>query len=185
MSNAAEVIGHVPAGSDPVEYDRLRRRVLWSLPTGLYVLGSRSGVTRNFMTCNLAIQVSVDPKVVGVSVERTAVTWRLVDESRLFALSLIARADRALVRRFVKPASHDADARTLAGEPYLDAPVTGAPVLATAAGYLDCRVTAQLDLGSHTLFAGEVMAAGFGEAPGHAEGVEILRLEDTRMTYGG
>jgi len=185
MSPAADVVGHVPAGSDPVEYDRLRRRVLWSLPTGIYVLGSRSGDFRNFMTCNLAMQLAVEPKVVGVSVERSAMTWRLVDEGGCYALSLVARTDRALVRRFVKPSEHDPAARTLAGEPYRDAPVTGAPVLAAAAGYLDCRVTRTLDLGSHTLFAGEVVAAAFGEGPDHAEGVEILRMEDTRMNYGG
>ena len=30
-----------PDGVDPDAYDRLRRRVLWSMPTGLYVIGSR------------------------------------------------------------------------------------------------------------------------------------------------
>ena len=33
----------VPEGRDPEEYDRMRRRVLWSLPTGLFVVGSRAG----------------------------------------------------------------------------------------------------------------------------------------------
>ena len=42
MTEAREVIGPVPAGRDPEAYDRMRRRVLWSLPTGLYVLGTRS-----------------------------------------------------------------------------------------------------------------------------------------------
>jgi|SRR5580658_3555158 3-hydroxy-9,10-secoandrosta-1,3,5(10)-triene-9,17-dione monooxygenase reductase component len=185
MSHASEVVGHVPAGSDPVEYDRLRRRVLWSLPTGLYVLGSRSGDKRNFMTCNLAMQLALEPKVVGVSVERSAVTWRLVDEAGSFALSLVPRSERAIVRKFVKPSEHDPAAGTLAGEPYEDAPVTGAPVLSSGAGYLDCRVIGRLDLKSHTLFAGEVMAAGFGGSAGGAEGVAVLRMEDTRMNYGG
>jgi hypothetical protein len=34
------------------EYDKLRRRVLWSLPYGLYVVGSRAGARRNLMTLN-------------------------------------------------------------------------------------------------------------------------------------
>lgn len=29
-----------PEGADPDEYDRLRRRVLWTMPSGLYVVGS-------------------------------------------------------------------------------------------------------------------------------------------------
>lgn len=182
MSNDVEVVGHVPPGSDPVEYDRVRRRVLWRLPTGLYVLGSRRGEERHLMTCSLVTQLSVVPKVVGVSVERGSHTWELVHGTRRFALSLLLRADRTLVRRFVKRAEHDRAARTIGGAPYLDAPETGSPLLAAAAAYLDCRVVEELHLGSHTLFAGEVLAAGFGEG---GEEADLLRMEDTRMSYGG
>jgi hypothetical protein len=34
------------------EYDKLRRRVLWSMPYGLYLVGSRAGARRNMMTLN-------------------------------------------------------------------------------------------------------------------------------------
>src|SRR2546423_11735822 len=40
-------VGSFPPGTDPDEYDRLRRRVLWTMPSGLYVVGSRSGGRRN------------------------------------------------------------------------------------------------------------------------------------------
>ena len=45
-------VGPFPPGSDPEEYDRLRRRVLWTMPSGLYILGSRAGDRRNGMTAN-------------------------------------------------------------------------------------------------------------------------------------
>jgi hypothetical protein len=49
-------IGPFPADIDTpeaeAEYDKLRRRVLWSLPYGLYVVGSRLGIQRNLMTLN-------------------------------------------------------------------------------------------------------------------------------------
>jgi flavin reductase (DIM6/NTAB) family NADH-FMN oxidoreductase RutF len=182
MSHDGEVAGHVPAGADAVEYDKLRRRVLWRMPTGLYLLGSRRGDERHMMTANLAVQLAMTPKVVGVSVERSAHSWELVHETGAFALSMLLREDRAVVRRFVKRPEHDAAAGTLAGFVYHDAPETGAPVLSSAAAFLDCRVVEELDLGSHTLFAGEVVAAGFGPA---GELVDVLRMEDTRMNYGG
>ena len=49
-----EPIGPFPEGSDPGEYDKLRRRVLWTMPSGLYVVGSRSGdrTRKNLMTLN-------------------------------------------------------------------------------------------------------------------------------------
>jgi flavin reductase (DIM6/NTAB) family NADH-FMN oxidoreductase RutF len=49
-------IGPFPAGVETDEqcdeYDRLRRRVLWTMPSGLYVVGSRDGERRNAMTLN-------------------------------------------------------------------------------------------------------------------------------------
>ena len=49
-------VGPVPVGRTPEEYDRMRRRVLWSMPTGLFVVGSRAGRRRNLMTCNWVMQ---------------------------------------------------------------------------------------------------------------------------------
>jgi flavin reductase (DIM6/NTAB) family NADH-FMN oxidoreductase RutF len=160
--------------------DRLRRRVLWKLPSGLYLLGSRAGGERNLMTLSWAGQVSLQPKLVGVSVEVEALTHRLIGAGGVFSLSLLRRDDRAVVRRFVKPAEDDPEAGTLAGEPVITA-TTGAPILTAAAAWLDCEVRHRLDLGSHTLFVGEVVASGF-TGP---EDVDVLRMEDTRMSYGG
>jgi hypothetical protein len=36
------------------DYDKMRPRLLWSLPYGLYVVGSRAGDRRNLMTLNWA-----------------------------------------------------------------------------------------------------------------------------------
>jgi len=170
-----------PDGVDPEEYDRLRRRVLWAMPSGLYVLGSTDGAARrNGMTINWVTQVSFEPKLVGVSVEREAYTHALVEAGRCFALSIVAREERALVRRFTKPVEVDLAARTLNGFAYLER-VTGAPVLASAVAFLDCRLHEQVPCGSHTLFLGEIVDAGF-LAP---EDTPVLRMEDTRMNYGG
>jgi flavin reductase (DIM6/NTAB) family NADH-FMN oxidoreductase RutF len=172
-----------PFPGDPgaPEYDRLRRRVLWRLPAGLYILGSRAGQRRNLMTLNWVMQVSLDPKHVAVSVEHSAVTHGLIVEGGCFSVALVAREDRAVVRKFVKPAEHDAQAHTLAGVAYRDG-VSGAPIPEIAIGYLDCGLRHSLDVGSHSLFVGEVLDAGFAIG---GENVPVLRMEDTRMNYGG
>jgi flavin reductase (DIM6/NTAB) family NADH-FMN oxidoreductase RutF len=169
-------------GSDPDEYDRLRRRVLWKMPSGLYVVGSTDGASqRNGMILNWATQVSFDPKWIGVSVEDDALTHRLIDASGVFSLGLIDREDRAIVRKFTKPVEVDLDGHTLNGFPYVDGPVTGAPVLAQSAAYVECEVRQPVAVGNHTLFLGEVVNAAFLKD----EDTEILRMEDTRMNYGG
>src|SRR2546423_10906847 len=73
-------VGPFPPGADPEEYDKLRRRVLWKMPSGLYVIGSRAGDRRNLMTANWATQLAFDPKLIGVGVEKEALTHQLIQD---------------------------------------------------------------------------------------------------------
>jgi flavin reductase (DIM6/NTAB) family NADH-FMN oxidoreductase RutF len=178
-------IGPYPSSVDDTDegrdaYDRTRRRVLWSFPSGLYVVGSRHGDRLNGMTLNWLTQVSFDPKLVGIAVEREALTHELIASGGSFAVSVVAREDRALVRSFTKPVEADAANRTLNGIAYVEH-ATGCPVLAQAVAYVDCEVRQTLDAGDHTFFVGEVLDAGFLQA----EDTDVLRMEDTRMNYGG
>ena len=173
-------VGPVPNGADPEEYDRLRRRVLWTMPTGLYIVGSRAGERRNGMTCNWVTQLGFDPKFLGVSVEKDAVTHELISKGGVFALCIIDREDRAIVRKFTKPVEVDLEARTLNGFPFHDG-ASGAPILDQAVAYADCELHATTDVGSHSLFIGEIVDAGFQKG----EETPVLRMEDTRMNYGG
>ncbi len=170
----------VESDEDREQYDKLRRRVLWSLPYGLYVCGSRAGDRRNAMTINWVTQLSFEPKLVGIGVERSAFTHELIAEGGVFTLCTIARDDRAIVRKFTKPVEVDTTARTLNGFGFHDG-ATGAPVLNQAPAWLDCEVRHAVEVGNHTLFIGEVVDCGFQAA----EDTPVLRMEDTRMVYGG
>jgi flavin reductase (DIM6/NTAB) family NADH-FMN oxidoreductase RutF len=172
------------ADASEEELDRHRRRVLWSMPTGLYLVGSRHGEARNLMTANLVVQVCVEPKLVGVAVERASVTAGLVAAGGAFSVSILGRHQRDVVRRFVKPvtdvtaSSPGGEVLTLSGQPVTEVGPWGLPVLASAVGYLACGLTRADALGSHIWFVGEVLAVG-------GEPTEVLRMEDTRMHYGG
>ncbi len=173
-------VGPFPEGTDPEEYDKLRRRVLWTLPYGLFVVGSRNGDQRNLMTLNWATQLSFDPKLVGVAVERQALTRELIAGGKVFSLCIVDREDRAIVRKFTKPVEFDTEARTANGFAFHDGR-TGAPVLDQAVAYVDCRLHQAVDCGGHTFFIGEAVDSGFRAD----EETEVLRMEDTRMSYGG
>jgi len=189
MTGAAPGDPRVDRGDPEDAGDRLRRRVLWAMPTGLYLIGSRGEVggatRRNLMTANLVVQVSTGPKLIGAAIDATSVTRGLVEAGGAFTVSLLARGDRALVRRFVKPvADVECDpagrATSMAGVAVTEAP-SGVPVLAGAVAWLDCEVRHRLDLGGHILFIGEVSAT---EGP-EGDLPAVLRMEDTRMNYGG
>jgi flavin reductase (DIM6/NTAB) family NADH-FMN oxidoreductase RutF len=191
------------AGDEETEaFDRLRRRVLWAMPTGLFVVGSRAGDVRNLMTCNWAMQVALTPKLVAVAVESGSVTRRLIEHGGSFSVSLLARSDRGLVRRFVKPVRDielDAHgvATTLQGEPVVELS-DGLPRLAASVAWLACSVRsittwddlvpegAEPPTASHVLVVGEVVDAGASDrlvASGDDDAV--LSMADTRMNYGG
>jgi len=174
-------VGPFPADADPDEYDKLRRRLLWTFPSGLYVVGSRAGDRLNLMTLNWCTQVSFEPKLLGIGVEKTALTHELIAEGGGFTVNTVDREDRAIVRKFTKPVEVDTAAGTLNGFPYHDGPVTGAPVLDQAAAFLECEVRNPIDCGDHTFFIGEIVNAVFQKA----EDTPVLRMEDTRMSYGG
>ncbi|MGZ4683819.1 MAG: flavin reductase family protein [Acidimicrobiales bacterium] len=180
-------IGPFPAGIDTDEqrdeYDRMRRRALWTMPYGLYLVGSRAGDRQNLMVANWATQVAFDPKLLGVGIEKPALTHELVAEGGAFSLATIDREDRALVRKFTKPVEIEveADGRGTANGFAFHAERTGAPILDQAPAWFDCEVRQAVDLGQHTFFIGEVVACGFQRD----EDTPVLRMEDTRLNYGG
>ena len=179
-----EPIGPFPAGVETPdqrdEYDRMRRRALWTMPSGLYVVGSRAGDERNFMTLNWATQVSFEPKLLGIGVEHAALTHRLISQGGGFSLNTVDRDDRAIVRKFTKPVEIDLAASTANGFAFHDGP-TGAPVLDQAPAWFDCELRQTVEVGDSTFFIGEIVACGFQRA----EDTPVLRMEDTRMNYGG
>jgi flavin reductase (DIM6/NTAB) family NADH-FMN oxidoreductase RutF len=131
------------------------------------------------------VQVCLEPKLVAVALEASSVTARLVLAEGAFSISILARADKDVVRRFVKPVLPDAVDRdtvgivtSMAGHPISEVGEHRLPVLTAAAGYLDCTLTEHHPLGSHTLCIGQVVGVG-------GEPTDVLRMEDTRMHYGG
>ena len=158
----------------------MRRRLLWTMPSGLYVVGSTDGrERRNLMTLNWATQLGFAPKLIGIGVDREALTYELVTAGGVFSLNLVDREDRAIVRKFTKPVEVDASGALNGFAVHTRA--TGAPILDQAVSYLDCEVRQQVETGDHTLFIGEIVECGFLKA----EDTPVLRMEDTRMNYGG
>lgn len=187
-----------PDGVVDDDYDRLRRRVLWAMPTGLFVVGSRAGVTRNLMTCNWVMQVATSPKLVAVGVESGSVTRGLIDSGGSFSVSMLARSERGLVRRFVKPVRDveldDAGAATaMQGQPVVEV-AGGLPVLAAAVAWVACSVRSVLAWdgegptgpASHVLVVGKVVDVGATDRLDlDGDDDAVLSIGDTRMSYGG
>ena len=157
--------------------DQLVNRLTWKIPNALALIGSRSGSERNGMTASWITQLSMEPVLIGVGVDNTAVTHRLISEGGSFTVNLWNAEDTRVFVKFSKPATY-ADG-TLNGRPVKEA-TTGAPVFTEAIAWMDCEVRHAIDLGTHTLFVGELVDGDI-----HVDEARSASMSDTRMKYGG
>jgi flavin reductase (DIM6/NTAB) family NADH-FMN oxidoreductase RutF len=172
-----------------------RRRLLWAMPAGIYVLGTTGSPNGPFhlMTHSLVVQAATEPCVLALAVERTAKTHGLLVRTGVATLTVLRRDQRELARKFVKPDlevtfEEDGSPRAIAGVEVALAP-SGAPFLPGALGSFDLRRLEVRDFESHTLFLMEVAEVAVSpellEGTPSARLAEVLRMEDTKMNYGG
>jgi flavin reductase (DIM6/NTAB) family NADH-FMN oxidoreductase RutF len=124
-------------------------------------------------------QVAMEPVLIAVAVDSHAVTNRLIRQGGSFSVNLWDKDDTRVFVKFSKPATRDGDA--LNGRPIREGR-TGVPIFTEAVAYVECRVVETVELGSHDLFIGEVIDAGFND---DREGTAVASMGDTRMKYGG
>ncbi len=155
----------------------LLNKVTWKIPNALALVGSASGEEWNAMTTSWITQVSMEPVLVGIGVDNKAVTHRLISEGGSFSINLWSPEDTRIFVKFSKPATRDGN--TLNGRPVRPG-VTGAPVFDEAVAWMECEVRHAIDLGTHTFFVGEIVAAEVRDEESRA-----AAISDTRMKYGG
>jgi len=153
--------------------------VTWTIPNALCLVGSRSGEEWNAMTQSWVTQVSMEPVLIAIGVDRSAVTDRLIREGGAFSVNLWDREDTRVFRSFSKPATREGS--TLNGRDVREG-VTGVPIFDEAVAWLECRLFETMEFVTHDLFIGEVVDAGFREG---GREMPVARMEDRRMTHGG
>jgi len=159
--------------------DELINKVTWKIPNALALVGSRAGDEWNAMTTSWITQLSMEPVLIGIGVDNDAVTHRLITEGGSFTVNLWSADDTRVFVKFSKPATFEPDDMTLNGRA-VRAGTTGAPVFDEAIAYLDCEVRQSHDLGTHTLFIGEVVDTDLRD-----DDARSASMSDTRMKYGG
>ena len=155
----------------------LINNVTFKIPNALALIGSASGEEWNGMTASWITQLSMEPVIIGVGIDNKAVTHRLISEGGSFTVNLWSSEDTRPFVKFSKPAEREGD--TLNGRPVKTA-TTGAPVFEEAIAWMDCEVRQAIDLGTHTLFLGEIVDAAVSDNEQRA-----ASMSDTRMKYGG
>ncbi len=119
------------------------------------------------MTANAFTSVSLDPPLVLGCVARSAHLHEQVHQAGRFAVSILA-ADQCLVAMHFADRHRPADWQQFDAHEWFPGPCTGAPLIANAAGWLECEVVDLFPGGDHTIVVARVMDCVEGDAEGLA-----------------
>jgi flavin reductase (DIM6/NTAB) family NADH-FMN oxidoreductase RutF/rubredoxin len=133
-------------------------KALYKLGYGLYVICSKKGDKFNGQIANTVFQVCSEPPVIAVAINRQNLTNSFISESKVFTVSIISQdTPLSFIGSFGFRSGRDVD--KLKGINY-KLGETGAPiVLDNTLAYLEAKVINQIEVGTHTIFIGELVAA--------------------------
>lgn len=156
--------------------ENAKRDLLRKIPHALYACGVRAKDELNVFTASWVMQGSFKPPLIVMGVKAESGSNEMIRESKVFALSFLESGQIELAQRFFQPARRVGnklnDVEFVLGK-------TGCPIILDSLGYVECEVVGMVDVGDHTTFVGQVVAAGI-----HREG-NILDLRETKWSYGG
>ena len=138
------------------------RGMLGRFATGVTVVAARHGPLLAGMTANAIASISLDPPLLMASVNRTSETHIAIVGSHSFAVSVLAADQQAVADCFALPTTA-AKLQRFCDVTWHEAE-TGSPIVDGSIAYFDCRLSESHPAGTHTLFIGEIVAAGYEES---------------------
>lgn len=131
------------------------RQVMGRFPTGVAVVAGRGADGAPYgLTVNSLTSVSLEPPLILVCVDRRASSHDPLISAETFAVSVLARGQDDVARRFASEPS----AGRFEDVAWTLAP-TGDPLVEGAVAWLACARTAVYDGGDHAIVVGRVQAA--------------------------
>jgi flavin reductase (DIM6/NTAB) family NADH-FMN oxidoreductase RutF len=144
------------------------REVMRSFPSGICVVTLELEGQRAGLTVGSLVSLSLDPPLVGFALGRQAQLHELLRGAGEFGVSLLRGDEATVAQHFARSVPPIA----LWTGVELRKDVGGPPLLAEALGWLRCRVHAELPVGDHTFFVGEVV---WTEVGSQDEGLVYVR----------
>jgi len=132
------------------------KNVLDLLTHGVYIIGVKYKSKINGMTAAWANQVSSQPSMISVAIGKSHYTSELIPKAKSFSVNILSPNQMELARKCGFTSGRDQD-KLQEGDVTYQA--TGAPILSNCAGYLDCELSHQIEVGDHILFIGTVIKA--------------------------
>jgi len=144
-------------------------KALYKLGYGVYVVTSKKDDRLNGQIANTVFQVTSEPPTVAVSINKNNLTWEFIKESKVFAASVLCQdTPLTFVGHFGFKSGREVD--KFEGIDYKLGETKAPVILDNTLAYLEAKVINHVDVGTHTIFVGELV------------GAEVIR-EGEPMTY--
>jgi len=133
-------------------------KALYTISYGLYVIGSRKGDRLNGQIANTVFQITSEPPIIAVSINKQNLTHEFIKESKVLAASALSHdTPLSFIGHFGFKSGRDID--KFEGINYKIG-MTQAPLVTDhTLAYLEAKVIQEVDVGTHTIFVGELVGA--------------------------
>ncbi len=143
------------------------RDALRHFPSGVTIVTIRAGDRVHGLTVSAFASVSPEPPLVAVMIDQRHHAYELMEaDDAVFAVNILHQDQEELSNRFAWVKDED---RFAVGD--WTSARTGAPVLADALAWLDCRIRDKFAAGTHTVYVGQVVAT------------EVPRADEPPLVY--
>ena len=144
---------------------------------GLYVVSSRKGDRHNGQIANTVFQITSEPPTIAVSINKSNLTHEYIKTSNVFTASVLSQdTPLSFIGHFGFKSGRDID--KLEGIDFITGETQAPVVTENALAYLEARVIQDVDVGTHTIFIGELVGAevlGEGEPMTYAYYHQVKR----------
>jgi len=131
---------------------------LHKISYGLYVVCSTNGQKNNGQIANALIQITSKPQTIAISINKQNLTHEYIKKSKLFTLSILSEeTPLKFIGKFGFKSGRDLDKFT---NTKVTMSKTNVPiVLDYSLAYIEAKTINSLDVGTHTIFIGNVTDA--------------------------
>lgn len=128
------------------------RQSISCFATGIAVVTTRVDGVVHGMTVNSLCSISLEPSLLAVSIGHSRRMHAQLLRSELFGVSILAADQERLARHFAGQPTGAVGEEAL----FLSRGTQHPPALRDCLAFMACRIVRTVDIGDHTLFAGEV-----------------------------
>ncbi|MCT2536374.1 flavin reductase family protein [Aquibacillus koreensis] len=128
--------------------NKLFRQAMSKFATGINIVTIRHNNVIHGMTVNAFMSVSLDPKLIAISIDEKASMYQLIQDTKEFGISILLEDQKDISMILAKQKAADKEIE------YKD--VNNIPVLKDALVTMSCKVDEMVPAGDHMIFIAEV-----------------------------